>query len=383
MNATDFTNKGTRRSRRELLRLTGAAAVAGGAATLVSTRRADAAGPLVGDGGGTTHGVYGHNPVDGGGGVVGATSDTASYGVLAVNAAMAAGGTAFWAACKKGTAVRVTETATGIDVVADGVGAKVVGGEIGIDAEATLPNTVAVYGHNSGGMQGVGVQGIGPTGVDGRGSAYAGVAAVGMQYGMHSYTETSEGSCLRLEPRRFDTMALKPGPAAKTGAHGQGELDEDGQGNLWHCVVDGTPGTWRKVSGPTTAGAFHPVTPVRVHDTRAFAGGPGPIPSGMWRTISVAFAPSMPAGPVVPAGATAIAYTITVVNTTGSGWLAVTESGTTTYTASTVNWAPTMPVVANSSVVKLGDDLHVKVYCGASGGPASTNFVIDLLGYYL
>ncbi len=154
-------------------------------------------------------------------------------------------------------------------------------------------------------------------------------------------------------------------------------IGRDAQHNLWVSV---SVSEWRKLAGPATAGAFHAITPTRVHDSRSPFGGPGPLATGASRTISVANSTAAVPVEVVPAGATAISYTLTAVNTAGSGWLAVTEGGTSAYTASTINWtAPT--TVANSSVVRLDGARHVKVYCGGPAGVQS-NFIIDILGYY-
>ena len=67
---------------------------------------------------------------------------------------------------------------------------------------------------------------------------------------------------LRLSPRG----AAAP---SRVDDHLRGELVVDLAGDLWYCVADGTPGTWRHLSGPDTAGGFSVLpTPVRVYDSR-------------------------------------------------------------------------------------------------------------------
>lgn len=157
-----------------------------------------------------------------------------------------------------------------------------------------------------------------------------------------------------------------------------GVLTRDNDDNLWASVATNT---WRKLSGPTAAGAFHPITPVRLYDSRPSKGGGGPLLTGEDRTISVSHS-GPTTTPIVPEGAQAISYTLTVTGTTGaSGYLSVTESGTAGFTASTVNWSGPAVTIANSTVVKINADRYVKVYCGGPAG-ASTNFIIDILGYY-
>lgn len=71
---------------------------------------------------------------------------------------------------------------------------------------------------------------------------------------------------------QFITAQLLPTvggpPASINRAHNQGALIVDNAGSLWYCVTSGTPGTWRQLSGATTAGAHHPVTPGRIYDSR-------------------------------------------------------------------------------------------------------------------
>ena len=66
-------------------------------------------------------------------------------------------------------------------------------------------------------------------------------------------------------------VRLRPGgeaPITLTNAHAVGELYEDATGELWLCTAAGSPGTWRQIAGPTTAGAFHAISPRRVYDSR-------------------------------------------------------------------------------------------------------------------
>lgn len=158
-----------------------------------------------------------------------------------------------------------------------------------------------------------------------------------------------------------------------------GVLTRDQDGNLWVSVATDA---WRKLSGPSAAGAFHPITPVRVYDSRPSKGGSGPILTGSNQTIAVGFT-GPTTTPIVPAGAQAVSFTLTVTGTTGaSGYLSVTESGTSGFTASTVNWTAPGATIANSTLVKINADRYMKVYCGGPVG-AGTNFIIDILGYYL
>ncbi len=132
---------------------------------------------------------------------------------------------------------------------------------------------------------------------------------------------------------------------------------------------------------------FVPMTPTRVYDSR-FSMAPdvnGPI-AGSTRTVSVASARSTGDGTVVgtalptAAGATAIAYTLTIANTVGSGFVAVNPGGVGAVSASTINWSATGQSLANTGVVQLGGDRQVTLI--GSGGGGSCDVIIDLVGYY-
>ncbi len=145
-----------------------------------------------------------------------------------------------------------------------------------------------------------------------------------------------------------------------------------------------TPTVRREIAGPTSAGALHPVTPTRIYDSRVGTPSFGRLEPGQARVISVADGRNLDTGVVtvpdlVPAGATAIMYTVTVTQTVGPGYLQVTPAAATGITASTINWTEDDTTIANSSMVGLSDDRLIRVFCPPT---ASTHFIVDVLGYY-
>ena len=119
---------------------------------------------------------------------------------------------------------------------------------------------------------------------------------------------------------------------------------------------------------------FTPVTPTRAYDSRT---GPGPIAAGQQRTISMA------TGGLVPEGATAVAYNATVADTTGSGWLTVTPGSVGVLpVSSTINWWATNQFLSNGIAVGVDGQREVNVFAGPNGSGASTDFVLDTVGYY-
>jgi hypothetical protein len=135
---------------------------------------------------------------------------------------------------------------------------------------------------------------------------------------------------------------------------------------------------------PPSSG-FVAITPVRAYDSR-FDMAPdaeGRLASGASRTVHVSSKRNVDTGAIVDADAVpparAVAYTVTLANTSGAGFLAVNPGGTTAVSASVINWSGAGQFPANSSIVKTGSDNTLTVVAGGAG---STDFVIDVIGYF-
>jgi hypothetical protein len=130
--------------------------------------------------------------------------------------------------------------------------------------------------------------------------------------------------------------------------------------------------------------ALLPIEPTRVYDSRQPQPFFGPLAAGQNRTVSVADGRNVNGGAItepdiVPEGATAITYNLTVSGTVGAGFLAIAPGDATTFKASAINWASSGLVLANAGLVKLDDNRQIKVFCGTG----STDFIIDTTGYLL
>jgi hypothetical protein len=306
------TDQAERTSRRGILRLAGAAVVAGGAAAIGAARPASAT---------TAAMMYGatNNAGDSQTDLV-STSDVFTFGVTNVGSANAAA----------------------IFASIDGTGQAV-------DGKVNFPSvgSSAVRGSCDGTLG---------YGLEGRGGA----------------------AQLYLSDPSFAAM---PG----AGAHKVGEIARGADGGFYACVATGTPGTWRTITGPAASGAFFAISPARVYDSRrTFPDNGAPLSSGQSRTVSVRDRRNLSDGAVaasdvVPAGATAIAYNITAINTLGGGYLTVNPGGVTTISAASVNWTDATNI-GNASVVAVSANREVTVICG--GGGAQAHFSIDVVGYY-
>jgi len=130
--------------------------------------------------------------------------------------------------------------------------------------------------------------------------------------------------------------------------------------------VDGWSGI---VSHPVivTAPFYHPLSPVRVLDTRTSGQTIGPGGS-----MDLALL-----GGSVPSNATAVVMNMTATNTTANGFLTVYPKGPSRPLASNLNWVARQ-TVANLVMVQLGTGGIVTIYNGAG----FTDAIADLEGYY-
>lgn len=120
---------------------------------------------------------------------------------------------------------------------------------------------------------------------------------------------------------------------------------------------------------PTVPGAFVPVAPVRLLETRTSA-------------------PASPDGTVsfqvgglgrIPATVSAVTFNLTVVNPTSYGFITAYASGTPRPNSSNVNFAKDQ-TVPNSVTVPVGSDGKVTLFNRSSG---STQLLADVSGYYV
>ena len=226
-----------------------------------------------------------------------------------------------------------------------------------------------------------------PTGLYAFSSVNGGNGVVAVAVGDDGYGVRASGSAAALRL----VSQTETQPSGRTGAHVAGEIESStypgGSDNsdLWACVADGSPGTWRKLAGPATAGSFHAITPTRVYDSRLPQPLLAPLAAGADRVVSVADGRDPSSGAVsladvVPVGATAVAFNLTITATAGQGFLAITPGDAATTDASIINWFASGYTAANASVVKLDSSRQVKVFAGGAG---QTDFIVDINGYYL
>ncbi len=323
------------RSRRNLLRLAGAAA-AGATAVALGSATSAAADTGYSTGGATTVGDVVRQQLNG--------SRSTEYGFLfaTVSEPMLSNNSATWPAAVAGLAID-GQTANGAHFRSEtnmGHGAVIeASGEYGIGVRATA-------------------KGIGGTGLWALGDAAA----------LELHSEPSV-----------------PSPPDRSTAGWAGMMAVDYEYNLWFCTTNGTPGQWRKLAGRQTGGTFHPVTPTRVYDSRSPAPAQGKLAGGNHRTVAIKDGRDLSTGAVnasdiVPAGATAIAVNVGITQTATGGWLTVNPGGTTTIGASSINWSATGQVLANGIIAKINETTRELTI--VAGGAGETHFFLDVTGYW-
>jgi len=202
----------------------------------------------------------------------------------------------------------------------------------------------------------------------------AGVAAVATDPTGTGVLASGDHAALRLTP--YSTSRTAPTNDATT--HATGDVVADGDGNVWLCTTVGTPGTWRKLAGPATAGVLHVLpVPVRVYDSRA--GAPPhvapqtPLAANRARTLDLTVN-----GSGVPAGATAVLVTCMIVNAgAGSGNVTIWAHGRVRPASNTMVWGGTAGRASTQAVSAV--DANAKVNVQAN---LATDLVLDVVGYY-
>lgn len=198
------------------------------------------------------------------------------------------------------------------------------------------------------------------------------------------YLQTETGGGIEVNAQRYQlrlgSLDTRGAPTADTFRHEAGDLVESSAGDLWLCVGAGTPGTWRKLGGPATAGAFHVLAnPVRAYDSRpggapAAVGPKTPLPAGnVARPIDL-----KQGGTGVPAGATAVMVNLLLTNAAaGNGNLTVWANGAAKPQSNTLVWGGAAGRFSTLAVTKVDGQARCQI-----DASLSTHIVVDVVGYY-
>jgi hypothetical protein len=188
-------------------------------------------------------------------------------------------------------------------------------------------------------------------------------------------------------PLKLTDSTGSAAPTSSSGTVGQFKVTN---GDLWFCAKSETASNndavWRRLTGVAVAGGFVAIDPARAYDSRLAAyTTSGVLAPNTNRVVSVKDAHNgaglVTTADIVPAGATAVTYNLTVTGTTEANFIAVTPGGAASFTASTINWSGPGVSVANGGVCKLDESRQLKVFMGDQ--PGSAHIIVDITGYYL
>jgi hypothetical protein len=183
----------------------------------------------------------------------------------------------------------------------------------------------------------------------------------------------------------FGTTVTVPAPSTPGTQRSSAPLDIVVEADtFWALAADliggPTQSIWACRIGYVAPPTFVPITPARVYDSRS---GDGVLSRISSRLVSVKDARNSSGAvttpDVVPAGATAITFNLTVTGATGPNFLSVGPGDVVSLATSNINF-PVSDDRANGGVVKLDANRQVKVFNGDQ--PGSTHFIIDVTGYY-
>lgn len=245
------------------------------------------------------------------------------------------------------------------------------------NVESTM---TAITHSGAGGLEIAAFRGLGPANSNGVWGTSLGNLGAGVfgtsDYGYGVFGAVSVGYDLYAggNGRQGSRSHLTSGTPV-SGAYAAGDVFRNGSdtsAELFVCVLPGTGSAaqFRKLAGPSTAGALHVITPFRAYDSR-----PTVLTAGSSRIVQIAN------GSQVPTGARAVFATLTITNTTGSGgWIATTAGDVPSTTASSINWFAAGQTLATTVLTALDGSGRIKMFNNSS---ANTDFIVDVTGYFV
>ena len=260
-----------------------------------------------------------------------------------------------------------------------GGGQGVFGSAGGIDNDYTATQ-IGVFG--SAGQTGYGVVGLCPTGA----LAVGTLGRADEGYGLVGSSDTGV-SILARNGGRIQQQLRSTAGAPTIGTFNKGEMIRDLNGDLYLCVVTGSPGTWQKVTAqhPGYANAGGSINllprPIRLIDSR---GNGAPITNDSKRfaagvPLEAQITGTVADGLSVPAGAKGILGNLTATQPLANGFALVWATGQTQPLTSNINYsvATATPAIANYFISSISAAGKLNVMAAA----ASTHLLVDVFGF--
>jgi hypothetical protein len=262
-------------------------------------------------------------------------------------------------------------------------------GIVGVAGNATSGgNAYGVYGTAGTGVGAFGVYGVAGAGANGvygfaTGNTSAGVyGASDSGYGLVGTSSSGVDIASQGTGRLLQTLSGFVG-APTSGAYTIGEQIRDNNGDLYICVLSGSPGTWHKVL-TVDAGNTGIISllsaPIRLLDTRSGVGAP----KGSWASGSVHLlqVTGVLVGSIqVPNGAIGVVGNVTVVQPTGGGDLRLYPGNAPLPGTSSINFASGQ-IIANGVIVGLNTSGQISIKVDMPAGTV-THVIFDASGYIM
>jgi hypothetical protein len=228
---------------------------------------------------------------------------------------------------------------------------------------------ITVNGASQTVSEGVNGWGKGKTGIGVSGESDLGYGVIGGSGGI-DLAALGNGRILQL-PLPSGPNGLLSSPPSGPPNYQPNDFEQvrDGNGVIWvsQPAPTNSPPTafWRCLN------SIIPLTPVRVVDTRSGLGGVNGIQAaGTTQTWTIAGSNG------IPANAVGLVGNLTATGYGASGYLAIFPGGTAWLGKSTVNFSPASSAWANAFVVLFGSSGNVSVYMGAT-----SHVIIDVTGF--
>lgn len=251
-------------------------------------------------------------------------------------------------------------------------------------ASSAVADAAALKGTNDNGLGVIGasVEGTGVAGSSDRGYGVIGGSRTGAGCYGFSFSGTGAAFVSSSGPA-VSLLAGNVGSLPSARNWSAGDIVATSNAHYWLCVQSGNPGKWRLLGSPNSAGAYVPLTPTRVYDSRLPQPDAGRVlQAGTERTFGIGQSRDITTGAVtgqlLPAGTRGVAVNVTITGTTGSGFLALTPGVAGNFSASAINWSAPSQTIANG--LNLTADALLQLKAWVRGG--NTHLIVDVMGYF-
>lgn len=159
-------------------------------------------------------------------------------------------------------------------------------------------------------------------------------------------------------------------------------VGRDGVARVGESVIDPAASSSPDELNALTGTSYVPIYPYRAWDSRKNG---GLLRGGETEIIEMYV--DLRGVAQIPSNVVAVSYNLTVTNTTGWGYIVLYPADSILPDISSVNWTSSGQTIANGGIVAVGDwggfVGAVEAYLGPDDRTVSTDYIIDITGYYI